>query len=54
MKALRPNPVAKYELRIGTLRVFFEVDPQDRKVLILAVGRKEGNRLFIGGKEVKL
>lgn len=54
LKALRPNPLAKLELRIGTLRVFFEVDAAEREVTILAIGRKEGNRLFIGGKEVKL
>jgi mRNA-degrading endonuclease RelE of RelBE toxin-antitoxin system len=54
LKGLRPNPLAKFELRIGTLRVFFEVNAEEREVTILAVGRKEGNRLFVGGKEVKL
>jgi hypothetical protein len=35
-------------------RVFNDIDPENREVEILAVGRKEGNRLFIGGTEVTL
>jgi mRNA-degrading endonuclease RelE of RelBE toxin-antitoxin system len=54
LKVLRPNPVAKFELRIGALRVFFEINGGGREVFVLAIGRKEGNRLRIGGKEVKL
>ena len=33
-------------------RVFYDIDPENREAEILAVGRKERNRLFIGGKEV--
>jgi mRNA-degrading endonuclease RelE of RelBE toxin-antitoxin system len=54
LKVLRPNPVAKFELRIGALRVFFEINGGGREVLVLAIGRKEGNRLLIGAKEVTL
>ena len=54
LKVLRPNPLAKFELRIGILRIFFEINVEESEVTILALGRKEGNRLFIGGKEVKL
>jgi mRNA-degrading endonuclease RelE of RelBE toxin-antitoxin system len=54
LKALRPNPFAKFELRIGQLRVFFEVRAPEREVVVLAIGRKEGDRLYIGGKEVDL
>jgi mRNA-degrading endonuclease RelE of RelBE toxin-antitoxin system len=54
LKVLRPNPLSKYELRIGAFRVFFEVDQESNKVLVLAVGRKEGNRLTIAGKVVML
>ncbi len=54
LKVLRPNPLSKYELRIGTFRVFFEVDREKDEVLVLAVGRKEGNLLKIAGKVVKL
>ena len=54
-KRLRPNPVAPWELRIGRLRIFYEVDAVDSDLVnILAVGIKKGNRLFIAGKEVKL
>ncbi len=35
-------------------RVFYEVDAPKRTVRILAIGVKEGNRLFIGGKEVQI
>jgi mRNA-degrading endonuclease RelE of RelBE toxin-antitoxin system len=54
LKMLRPNPIANYELRVGALRVFFEAAPGQREVLVLAIGRKEGNRLRVGGKEVPL
>jgi mRNA-degrading endonuclease RelE of RelBE toxin-antitoxin system len=54
-KPLRPNPVAPWELRIGNLRVFYEVVPGDPGVVgIVAVGKKEGNVVRIGGKEIKL
>ena len=47
-KRLRPNPVAPWELRIGALRVYYDVrDPE--VVFILAVGMKRGNRVFIAG-----
>jgi mRNA-degrading endonuclease RelE of RelBE toxin-antitoxin system len=54
-KPLRPNPVAPWELRIGNLRVFYEVIPGDPGVVrIVAVGKKEGNVVRIAGKEIKL
>jgi mRNA-degrading endonuclease RelE of RelBE toxin-antitoxin system len=53
----RPAPYeASWELRFGPdnrFRVFYDIDPENRKVEILAVGRKESDRLFIGGKEEK-
>ncbi|MGH9845826.1 MAG: type II toxin-antitoxin system RelE family toxin [Blastocatellia bacterium] len=45
---------AAWELRCGPknrYRVFYEVDPEERAVLILAIGVKERNRLLIGGEE---
>ncbi len=37
------------------VKVFYEVTADEPEVVhILAVGRKEGNRLFIAGQEVKL
>ncbi|MBI4560062.1 MAG: type II toxin-antitoxin system RelE/ParE family toxin [Candidatus Hydrogenedentes bacterium] len=54
-KPLRPNPIAPWELRIGKLRVFYEVvSGQPNVVRILAVGKKERNRLLIGGQEIDL
>jgi mRNA-degrading endonuclease RelE of RelBE toxin-antitoxin system len=54
-KPLRPNPIAPWELRVGQLRVFYEVvGTEDGMVQILAVGRKRRNVLSIGGKEIRL
>jgi mRNA-degrading endonuclease RelE of RelBE toxin-antitoxin system len=47
----------QWELRFGPdnqFRAFYEIDREDRKVYILAIGVKERNHLFIGGEEVKL
>jgi len=54
-KPMRPNPIAPWELRIGTLRVYYEVgeDPEPR-VKILAVGVKERERVRIGRGIIKL
>ncbi len=54
VKLLRPNPLANYELRVGVLRVFYNVDRHKPEVLVLSVGRKEGAGLWIGGREVKI
>jgi mRNA-degrading endonuclease RelE of RelBE toxin-antitoxin system len=56
-KVLRPNPLAPWELRIGDLRVFYEpaIGAEAQKTIkILAVGRKRGNKLLIGGKVVEI
>ena len=54
-KPMRPNPVAPWELRIGALRVYYEVDETpEPKVFVLAVGVKKGNRVRIGGEEIQL
>jgi mRNA-degrading endonuclease RelE of RelBE toxin-antitoxin system len=54
-KPLRPNPIAPWELRVGQLRVFYEVAGAENAVVrILAVGRKRRNVLMIGGKEIRL
>ncbi len=52
-KRLRPNNVAEWELRIGKFRVFFDVLAK-KIVQVEAIGYKEGNKLFIHGKEYKL
>ncbi len=54
-KPLRPSPVAPLELRVGNLRVFYEVAADEPNVVrVLAVGRKRGNTLLIAGKEIEL
>lgn len=54
-KPLRPNPVAPWELRVGALRVFYEVVGAEAGVVrILAVGRKRRNVLTIGDEEIQL
>lgn len=35
-------------------RVLYDIDRDGHAVRILAVGRKEGNRLLVGGEEVEL
>ncbi len=51
-KPMRPNLIAPRELRIGTIRVFYDVkeDPE-QLVWIEAVGIKIGNRVNIAGEE---
>ncbi|MCK6556569.1 hypothetical protein L6Q96_18625 [Candidatus Binatia bacterium] len=65
-KPLRPNPLAPWELRTGSLRAFHEVrsperEPSNREleaaanvVYVLAVGKKERNALRIAGEVVKI
>jgi len=46
-----------WEIRFGpnnSFRVFYDTDPVSRKVYILAIGVKVGNRLFIGREEFEL
>lgn len=48
---------ATWELRFGaqnSFRVFYDVDHQGKIVSVLAIGVKEGNRLFVGGQELEL
>ena len=54
-KPLRPNPIAPWALRVGQLRVFYDVAGVESGVVrILAVGRKRRNVLVIGDKEIRL
>ncbi len=49
IKRLRPNPLAAYELRVGDLRALYNVESDE--VILLLVGRKEGNKLIVEGEE---
>lgn len=54
-KPMRPNPLAPWELRIGNLRVYYDVGEEPRSVVyILAVGIKEHNLVRIGKEVIKL
>lgn len=50
IKRLRPNPFAEYELRVGDLRVLYNVE-NDTEVVLLLIGRKSGNKLIVGNEE---
>jgi mRNA-degrading endonuclease RelE of RelBE toxin-antitoxin system len=48
---------AEWELRFGPdnrFRVFYDIDMNHREIHILAIGEKVGDRLVIGGKEIKI
>ena len=54
-KQLRPNPFAPWELRVGLLRIFYEVDALELDLVnVLAIGIKKGNRLIVAGKEIHI
>jgi mRNA-degrading endonuclease RelE of RelBE toxin-antitoxin system len=54
-KPMRPNPVAPWELRIGSLRVYYDVAGRpDFKVAVRAVGIKERNMVRIGKEVIDL
>ncbi|HUE71527.1 MAG TPA: hypothetical protein VMP01_11645 [Pirellulaceae bacterium] len=60
-KFLRPNSLAQWELRIGNLRVFYDVEESASEsqenpavVSVKAVGIKERNVLRIGGVKIDL
>ena len=54
-KPMRPNPLSPWELRIGELRVYYEIsDKPNNVVTIVAVGVKDRNRVLIGGKDIEL
>ncbi len=52
---MRPNPLAQWELRIGNLRVYYQVEEEPEALVhIRAVGLKVRNRILIVGEEVDL
>ena len=55
-KRLGENELSNWELRVQQYRVFYDVDSEEERqvVKIKAVGHKEHNTLYIGGKEVQL
>ncbi len=58
-KRMRNNPVAPWELRVGDYRVFYDVvleaeEAGKPEVVVLAIGLKIRNRVWIGGEEHEL
>ena len=54
-KLLRPNPIAPWELRVGDIRVFYEVQEEpEPQVIVKAVGIKRHNDLWIGEEKIEL
>ncbi len=55
-KRLGDNEWSAWELRVQDFRVFYDVFAEDDRqiVQIKAVGHKQHNTLYIGGKEVTL
>jgi mRNA-degrading endonuclease RelE of RelBE toxin-antitoxin system len=54
-KPLRPNPLASWELRIGRIRVYYDViEVPEPYVEIRGIGIKERHQVYIAGKAVQL
>ena len=53
-KALRPNDLSQWELRVDRFRVFCDVAAANSLVIVKAIGWKEHNKLYIRGKEFQL
>jgi mRNA-degrading endonuclease RelE of RelBE toxin-antitoxin system len=54
-KPMRPNPLAPWELRIGDLRVYYDVEAEPEAVVYInAVGIKERNQVRIAGEVYEL
>jgi mRNA-degrading endonuclease RelE of RelBE toxin-antitoxin system len=49
IKAMRPNPRAQFELRVGNLRAMYNV--ADGRVAIVVVGKKNREKLLVCGEE---
>jgi len=49
--------MATWEIRFGPLnrfRAYYDVNVDQRQVTILAIGRKQGNRVVIGSEEIEI
>ena len=53
-KPMEPNALARWEVRVGKYRIFYDVEVTDMVVLIKAVGWKAHNTLYIRGREYQL
>lgn len=53
-KRLRGHPLARWELRTGQYRTFYEVMEATRTVRIVAVGEKDRADIYVRGKKLEL
>ena len=54
-KLLRPNRIAPWDLRLGEIRVFYEVEETPApRVIVKGVGIKGHNELRIGEERIEL
>ena len=53
-KRMRPNELAPWELRVGNLRVYYDVDEDAAVVTIVAAGVKRRNEVLIEGRVFRL
>jgi mRNA-degrading endonuclease RelE of RelBE toxin-antitoxin system len=53
-KPMRPNPVAPWELRIGNLRIYYDIMRDPDTVLVRAIGIKIRNTVSIGKEVIEL
>ncbi|MFL5803141.1 MAG: type II toxin-antitoxin system RelE family toxin [Roseiflexaceae bacterium] len=53
-RRLRDNPIARWELKVGKFRAFYEIDADAQIVTVISVGHKEHNVLYIRGKVAHL
>lgn len=53
-KRLRPNKLAEWALRVDEFRVFYDIRVVGEAVNIVAIGKKDGNELWIRGEKFEL
>lgn len=53
-KKLLPNSVAGWQFSVGDIRVLYDVKDDEKLVIVILVGRKQGNRLIVDGEEITL
>ena len=54
-KPMRPNPLAPWELRIGALRVYYDIEEAPEPIVrIRAVGIKDRQVVRVGGEVIDL
>ena len=54
-KQMRANVLASWELRLGDLRVYYDVEEKPQQLVkIAAIGIKDGNEVIIGRERIRL